>query len=64
MKLEDLLNKKILITLIKGKSKLTLKQKSCLVGLGLRGINSKTEIIASKPVIGMIKVVQHILKIN
>lgn len=64
MKMENYLNKKIKITQIKGGSKLNSKQKGSLIGLGLRGIGSFFEIKVDNSVLGMIKKVQHIIKIS
>ncbi len=62
--MENYLNKKITITQIKGGSKLNDRQKGSLVGLGLRGIGTFFEIKVDNSVLGMIKKVQHIIKIS
>ncbi len=64
MKFDNFLNKKVKITQIKGGSKATDKVKGNLIGLGLRGIGSSVEITVSSAVLGMIKKVGHLLKIN
>ncbi|MBM3580292.1 MAG: 50S ribosomal protein L30 [Alphaproteobacteria bacterium] len=64
MKLENFLNKKVKITQTKSGSKFNAKQKGSLVGLGLRGIGSSSELTATQAVIGMIKKVGHVLKIS
>jgi ribosomal protein L30/L7E len=64
MKMENYLNKKVKITQIKGGSKLNARQKGSLVGLGLRGIGTFFEIKVDNSVLGMIKKVQHIIKIS
>ncbi len=64
MKFENFLNKKIKITQIKGGSKLNDRQKGTLVGLGLRGIGSSSELLVDKSVMGMLKKIFHVLKIN
>lgn len=64
MKMENYLNKKIKITQIKGGSKLNARQKGSLVGLGLRGIGTFFEIKVDNSVLGMIKKVQHVIKIS
>ena len=64
MQLDSFLNKKILITKIKGGSKLTLKQKGSLIGLGLRGIGSSSTLEGSSAVLGMVKKVQHVIKVS
>jgi ribosomal protein L30/L7E len=55
MNLENFLNKKIIVKQIKGGSKLNDRQKSTIIGLGLRGIGSKSELVATHSIIGMIK---------
>jgi ribosomal protein L30/L7E len=64
MKMENYLNKKVKITQIKGGSKLNARQKGSLVGLGLRGIGTFFEIKVDNSVLGMIKKVQHVIKIS
>ena len=63
-KLDNFLNKKILVSQIKGGSKLTDRQKGSLIGLGLRGIGSKSTLAATAPVLGMVKKVQHVIKVS
>lgn len=58
------LNKKITITQIKGGSKLNDRQKGNLIGLGLRGIGSSTNVTCDNSIFGMIKKVEHIVKIS
>ena len=62
--MEHYLNKKVKITQIKGGSKLNARQKGSLVGLGLRGIGTFFEIKVDNSVLGMIKKVQHVIKIS
>ncbi|OFW81109.1 MAG: hypothetical protein A2887_02800 [Alphaproteobacteria bacterium RIFCSPLOWO2_01_FULL_40_26] len=64
MKLKNFLNKKITITQIKSGLKLNDRQQGNLVGLGLRGIGSSSELVATQAVLGMITKVSHILKIH
>lgn len=64
MKLENFLNKKITVTQVKGGSKLNDRQKGNLIGLGLRGIGSSSELTATQAVLGMIKKVGHIVEIR
>ena len=64
MKMENYLNKKVKITQIKGGLKLNARQKGSLVGLGLRGIGTFFEIKVDNSVLGMIKKVQHVIKIS
>ncbi len=64
MKLESFLNKKVTITQVKSGSKFNDRQKGNLIGLGLRGIGSSSELKVTESVIGMLKKVGHVLKIN
>lgn len=64
MKLEQLLNKKIKIEQIKSGLKLNDRQKANLIGLGLRGIGSSVEIVATNTILGMIKKIKQIVKIT
>ncbi len=63
MKVENFLNKKITITQIKSESKLTDKVRGSLVGLGLRGIGSSSELRATNAILGMIRKVSHVVKV-
>ncbi|MFM2200311.1 MAG: 50S ribosomal protein L30 [Rickettsiales bacterium] len=64
MNLENYLNKEIAITQVKSSSKLTPRQKGNLKGLGLKKIGSKSNLKVDNSIIGMIKKVQHIIKIS
>jgi large subunit ribosomal protein L30 len=64
MLLDGYLNKKILVTQTKSSSKLIKKQKSTLVGLGLKGINSSSKLLASKDILGMLEKANHLIKIT
>ena len=64
MHLDNFLNKKIRITQTKGGSKLNAKQKGSAIGLGLRGIGSVAELTCSESILGMVKKVQHVIKIS
>lgn len=64
MKLDNFLNKKVTITQIKGGSKLPDNVKGNLIGLGLRGIGSSVEVTANSAILGMIRKVNHLLKIS
>ncbi len=55
MVISELLNKNILVTQARGTSGLTKVQKANLTGLGLRGIGSKSSLLCSESVIGMVK---------
>ena len=62
--MKEFLNKKIIVTQVKGGSKLNDRQKGNLIGLGLRGIGSSSQLNASEAVLGMVKKVEHIVKIS
>ena len=64
MRIEDFLNQKIIVTQVKGDNKLTAKQKGNLIGLGLRGINTKSELVCSNSVLGMVRKAQHLLQVS
>ena len=64
MKFENFLNKRIKITQVKSGSKFNDRQKGTLVGLGLSGIGSSSELEVTKSIIGMLKKVEHAIKIN
>ncbi len=64
MKLDNFLNKKILVEQVRGESKLTARQKGSLIGLGLRGIGSNSTLECSSAVLGMVKKVQHVIKVS
>lgn len=61
---ENFLGKKINITQIKSENKLVKRQKSTLIGLGLRGVNTSSELLGSKEVIGMINKVSHLVTVS
>ena len=62
--LSEFLNKKVVVSQVRSESKLTAKQKGSLVGLGLRGIGSSSNLNATQEVLGMVKKVNHIVKIS
>lgn len=64
MQVDNFLNKKILVEQVKGGSKLNDRQKGSLIGLGLRGIGTKATLECSAAVLGMVKKVQHIIKVS
>ena len=64
MQIKDFLNKKIIITQIKGGSKLNDRQRGNLIGLGLRGIGSSSNLNCDQSIFGMIKKIEHIVKIS
>ncbi|MCE3255501.1 MAG: Ribosomal protein L30p/L7e [Rickettsiaceae bacterium] len=64
MLFDDLLDKKVSITQVRSGSKSVKSQKATLIGLGLRGINTSSELVASKDVLGMVKKVSHLIKVS
>lgn len=64
MKIENYLNKKIKITQVRGGSKLNARQKGSLIGLGLRGIGSSSEVKADNSILGMVRKIYHVIKIS
>ncbi len=62
--MQDILNKKINVKQIKSSSKLQARQKSCLIGLGLRKIGSNSNLVATAEVVGMIRKVSHIIEVK
>jgi len=62
--MDNILEKKIIVTQIRSKSKLTKKQEANLVGLGLKKIGSQAEFICSEEKIGMINKVLHLINIK
>jgi large subunit ribosomal protein L30 len=64
MLLDNFLGKKVVISQIRSQIKSSKKQKATLVGLGLRGIGSKSELDCSADVLGMIKKVAHLIKVS
>lgn len=64
MKFDSFLNKKVTVTQVKSSSKFNDKQKGSVIGLGLRGIGSSVELECTQAILGMIKKVNHIIKIS
>ena len=64
MKLDNFLDKTIKITQIKSGLKLNKRQKKSLIGLGLRGIGTSSEVRASISALGMIEKIKHTIKIS
>ena len=60
----DILNKKISVTQICSSCKLNIRQKSCLIGLGLGKIGNSATLDCDKSNLGMIKKVHYLLKIE
>lgn len=55
--------KKIKILQTRSSIKASKKQKACLLGLGLKKIGSSSELGSTPEVAGMLRVVQHLIKI-
>ncbi len=64
MQIKDFLNKQITITQVRGGSKLNDRQKGNLIGLGLRGIGSSSCLKCDQSILGMVKKIEHIVKIS
>ncbi|MES2677001.1 MAG: uL30 family ribosomal protein [Pseudomonadota bacterium] len=64
MLFENFLDKKVALTQVRSENKLVKRQKSTLAGLGLRGVNTNSQLLASKEVIGMIKKVSHLITVS
>jgi ribosomal protein L30 len=64
MVLNKNLDKMITITQVKSDNKLIKRLKSTLIGLGLRGSNTKSTVRKTKSVIGMIVKVNHLVKVT
>jgi len=62
--MENISGKKIIITQIRSKSKLTRNQKANLVGLGLKKIGSQVSFICSEEKVGMMNKVLHLINIK
>lgn len=63
-RLGQLLDKKIHITQVKSGSKLTKRIQASVTGLGLKGIGSNSTLFCSNDVLGMVRKVAHIIKIQ
>jgi len=64
LKYKDILNKKISVTQIYSSCKLNVRQKSCLIGLGLGKIGNSAILDCDQSNLGMIKKVHYLLKIK
>jgi ribosomal protein L30 len=60
----EMLKKNILITQVRGFSGLTRIHKANLIGLGLSGIGSKSSLLCSESTTGMLRKVEHLVKIS
>jgi len=64
MSLNEYLNKEITLKQLKSGGKMTKKQYANVIGLGLRGIDSESRLVATQSVLGMIKKVKHVVEIK
>lgn len=64
MNIENIINKSVIVKQTGSSSKLTKRQLGTLVGLGLRGIGSKSELKCDNSVAGMIKKVAHVIEVE
>jgi len=64
MSLSEYLNKEVTLKQLKSGGKMTKKQYANVIGLGLRGINSESKLLATQSVLGMIKKVKHVVEIK
>ncbi|MBN2890402.1 MAG: 50S ribosomal protein L30 [Bacteroidales bacterium] len=55
---------KIKITLVKSKIGATKRQKRTVQALGLRKMNSSTELNATPQIVGMVRKVEHLIKVE
>lgn len=63
MKFEELKDKDIIITQVKSELGYSKDQKQTLSGLGLRGVNSKSELKCDKSIYGMLNKVKHLVDV-
>lgn len=59
-----MVNKSVTLIQVKSGNKMNQKQKGSLIGLGLRGIGSSSNLLLTNSVLGMYKKVQHVVKIS
>jgi ribosomal protein L30/L7E len=64
MLFDEFLNKEIIVSQVKSGSKFNKRQQGTLIGLGLRGIGSSSNLKASDAVIGMIRKVGSVVKVS
>lgn len=64
MSLNEYLNKEVTLKQLKSGGKMTKKQYANVIGLGLRGIDSESKLLATQSVLGMIKKVKHVVEIK
>lgn len=64
MQFDEFLNKKITVSQVKSGSKFNKRQQGTLIGLGLRGIGSSSNLQGTSAIIGMIRKVGHAIKVS
>jgi len=64
MSTDKVLKKNIVVVQTRSFSGLTKVQKANLLGLGLSGIGSKSNLVCSDSILGMIKRVNHLVKVS
>ena len=64
MNLNVLNGKTVIVTQIKSSIGYADDQKKTLIGLGLNGIGSTSELVCTKPIFGMIAKVKHLVDIK
>ncbi len=64
MNTEKFIDKSVVVKQTGSSSKLTKRQLGTLVGLGLRGIGSKSELKCDNSVAGMIRKVAHVVEVE
>ncbi len=64
MLLCSLVGQNVTVTQIRSDNKLVKRQKSTLIGLGLRGINTTSSLLLSRDVLGMVRKVSHLVDVS
>lgn len=63
-KFEEIKDKDVIVEQTKSSISTTKKQKANLVGLGLKGIGSKSVIKCTADIYGMLLIVSHLIKVE
>lgn len=64
MSFEKIDGKDIIVLQTKSESGYKLDQRQTLIGLGLKGINSKSELKCDKAIYGMLNKVKHLIDVK
>ena len=64
IKKEQFIGKSVVVTQIKSSFGLIHNQKATIIGLGLRGIGTTSTFKCSDSIFGMIKKVEHLVKVS